>query len=118
MGYVSDIAIAFYPLEGGDIEVVNLWFDNYRPKLNEYRLLDLFCHRTDMLLFQWGAVKWYTGYPEITLIEGMFSDYKDNFNMENYAYEYVRLGEDIDDIEKYNSHGDSKIYVYRNIKIA
>lgn len=117
MGYRSDVAIAFYPKDMGSIEVIEVWFDGYKPELKKYGLLDDFEVRNGVLLFQANGVKWYTGYNDVELIERMIHDYKENFDEENYFYEYIRIGEDITDIEEHCSYEFINLSVSRSIEV-
>ena len=117
MGYRSDVAIAFYPKDTGSIEVIEVWFDVYKPELKKYGFLDDFEVRNGVLLFQADDVKWYSSYPDVALIERMVDDYKTNFDEENYCYEYIRIGEDNTDIEEHCSYGFMNLSVSRSIEV-
>lgn len=71
-------------------------YDNIAP--TEYRVL------------HWDNVKWYENtFQEV--------DYIMNFIRDLDAYQYLRLGEDVDDTE-FESHGDiDMMYINRNIEL-
>lgn len=71
----------------------------YDPVLaEEYRIL------------HWDNIKWYeNNFPEV--------DYIMNFVRDLDCYQYIRLGEDVDDTE-FESHGDiDMMYINRNIEL-
>ena len=107
MGYRSDVAAVIYADDSDTVEVkrqehareqyaVLKVLMNTRFK-EEYEL-DGFTwnNRLMRLEFRVENIKWYEGYPEI---DG-FMDMLDALTKLGYVYEYVRVGEEPDDVDR------------------
>lgn len=72
------------------------------------------CH---MILAQFESVKWYEGYPEVAAWEELISEASDN---EALCTEFVRIGEETDDIQVRYTGDDCGYFVDvdRRIKVA
>lgn len=120
MGYRSDVTAAIYPAEPGD-PLNHCTYKEYETeKYNALRLLmgtkfaqimemedwfgkhaqwDAENHR---LVFEMEAVKWYEGYEDVQAFEAMLIEVAEL----GYCSEFVRVGEETDDIEqRYNGEG-------------
>jgi len=139
MGYRSDIQIAFY-LTKGTIDPytpVNLVLTKDRPTL-PFAALKLWFEETypikeakddwgveikygeDYILLTYHDVKWYDGYEHPNNVRTAFEAFSNAFRSDERdhraQYEFVRVGEDADDIETdRSSYADHRLGVERNI---
>lgn len=71
----------------------------------------------DIVILSWNDVKWYNDFAEVQFIQ----EYLNVMYDANESYNFIRLGEEIDDIEKEGCYGDGScagiIGVYRNIEV-
>jgi hypothetical protein len=75
------------------------------------------------VMFQADDWKWYDSYPDIQFLEKLFDEFEelligDDRNNTSYALEFIRLGEETDDIEE-RMYGaiEGRLYVGRSIHI-
>ena len=112
MGYRSDVAVVIYG-------------DDRNPE--KYALLKTLMNTTFKVAYdEWSAyvtwhdtkcvleffiedTKWYESYPDVIAFTTMLENLRE---IEGYNYEFVRIGEDDDDIEREN-HGDHGEYITR-----
>jgi hypothetical protein len=139
MGYRSDIQIAFY-LTNGTIDPYNainavltkdrptlpfaalkLWFEETYP-IKEAK--DEWCaeikYGDDYILLTYHDVKWYDGYEHPNNVSTAFEKFSNAFRSDERdhraQYEFVRVGEDADDIETdRSSYADHRLGVERSI---
>ena len=118
MGYRSDVAVVIYADDNGvTVEVkrpehareqyaVLKVLMNTRFKEEYERDFDGFTwnDRLERLEFRVESVKWYEGFPEVARFMTML----DSLNDLGYVYEYVRIGEDPNDVHRM---GDGEHYV-------
>ena len=57
----------------------------------------------------WGGLKWYEGFKEVSDLIGFLE------NICPTNYRFVRVGEDLDDVEEHGEFYDSEVYVHRSI---
>jgi len=74
----------------------------------------------DYILLRYEDVKWYSGYEHVTNVEVAFEKFSDTFRSDERdhraQYEFVRIGEDTDDIESdRSSYADHRLNVERSI---
>jgi len=120
MGYRSDVKALVYPL-GGEHNLLH--YDKLKLLMNTTfkdvfdSLVDNFfwndTHR--VLEFTATSIKWYDSYPEVAKFVKFLEDVREL----EYEYEFIRIGEDTDDIED-DSTGDAQgfLYVSRSIEVA
>lgn len=121
MGYRSDVKALIYPL-GGEHNLLN--YDKLKTLMNttfkdvlDYWSDDYFkwndTHR--VLVFDANSIKWYDSYPEVD----RFTIFLHEVHELEYEFEFIRIGEDDNDIETDNS-GDAQgfMYVSRSIEVA
>ena len=121
MGYRSDVKALIYP-QGGEHNLLN--YDKLKLIMNttfkdvwDYWSDDYFKwddkHR--VLVFDANSVKWYESYPEVA----KFMKFLQEVHELEYEYEFIRLGEEDDDVEA-DSSGDSEGYLYvsRSIEVS
>jgi len=134
MGYRSDVTVIMYADTPEEQVMVNEWVKVQlakRTDVEEPGLRHRFYFMPNMVKFEVEGWKWYDSYEEIQWLEKLFEDYVEAFcsTLDNptvktlndertYAIEYVRVGENYDDVvfwEKGCSEG--RIYVQRTIMI-
>lgn len=105
MGYYSDVAIGYaFPDEKTAREVIAVYSMSPQVQKAEVRQVWRLSNVDDcVLLFcMFNGVKWYSDYSDVQAINHM-QDVVANFNGERedfaYAYRFVRIGEDFDDVE-------------------
>ena len=107
MGYRSDVTATFYVKDAKHLSVLKLWLDENFP-------VGIF--QDDILWFDKGmvltceSVKWYDSYEDVKAFDAAVEKYLELVeNSENseeddtpvFSYEYVRIGENYDDVETY-----------------
>lgn len=120
MGYRSDIAAAFYAAEEKDFPVIKLWLmENFPMEMFEENISWF----NKGIIVKDDHVKWYSDYPEVKAFDEAVFKFTRMFcsDVEGAAvgaYEYVRLGENYDDIEtEYRGSCDYILDVQRSIEI-
>lgn len=104
MGYRSDVTAVFYVSKAEHLPVLKLWLSENFP-------MDLFDEHIrwfnrGMILEEQG-IKWYQDYDEIKAFNSSVEKYYGLMNMgaedgddpPKFSYEFVRIGENYDDIE-------------------
>jgi len=125
MGYRSEVCVVFYcPKE--DYLVMKLFMDENEPKDNQlfdksnedhYEVCDL--GDKMMVKFLFPDIKWYETYPEVIEFMEFIEAFGKIANSESstWNYEFIRLGEEYEDIDTRESDGsDSLIQVRREIE--
>ena len=135
MGYRSDVKIVFYltkgtvdtpPTEDNPLvpfAALKFWFEeNYpvREAKDEWCAEIDYGDGLDRILVSYHDVKWYSGYDHPQAVEAVFGKFSDTFRSDERdhrgQYEYVRIGESDDDIERdSSSYADHRLYVVRDI---
>ena len=120
MGYRSDVKALIYP-QGGEHNLLN--YDKLKLLMNT-TFKDVMDYWEDpyftwddkhrVLVFDANSVKWYDSYPEIV----RFIKFLQEVHELEYEYEFIRIGEDDNDIET-DSTGDAQSYlcVRREIEV-
>ena len=121
MGYRSDVKALIYPLGGEHNlleydklktlmnttfkEVYDYWGDEYFTWNDNHRAL----------MFDANSIKWYESFPEVA----RFAPFLDEVHELGYEWEFIRIGENDDDVEADNS-GDAEgyLYVQRSIEVS
>jgi len=119
MGYRSDGKIVFYALKQKDHAAIKLWVDENFPK-DDFDYEEREMNGRKIMEFSFSGWKWYESYPEVQAIEKAMNDFCALFDGENaaveVAMEFVRLGEEYEDIEIKQSGGsDCLLTVSRSI---
>lgn len=120
MGYRSDVMAVFYTYEPNEYPSIKLfidenipeWFrgDEYMRKFEKANLIGI--------KFDISEVKWYESYADVRGFEDALKKF-DKLALENsrWNYEFIRLGEEVEDVETKNSYNaDNLIYVSRSIE--
>tara|TARA_R110000851_G_scaffold2814_1_gene11357 strand:- start:1668 stop:2042 length:375 start_codon:yes stop_codon:yes gene_type:complete len=102
MGYRSDVTIVMYPKRKEDFAALKLYADETFPDKFEVHERD---EGDKYLLLEIDSIKWYEGYEEVDVYTRAFSTWDTMFRDEAepddeplFHYEFVRLGEDYEDI--------------------
>jgi hypothetical protein len=132
MGYRSDVTVIMYANTPEEQVMVNEWVKGQLAKRGAddtlYRNNFTFMH--GMVRFDAEQWKWYESYPEVQWLEKLFEDYVNTFiandlsdsedprNNSTYAIEYVRVGEEYEDIETWaRGEQQGRLYVSRQIMV-
>jgi hypothetical protein len=101
MGYRSGVAALFYATEEKDFPVIKLWLDENFP-------MDMFKESIRWfdrgMVFNEEDVKWYPDYDEVKAFDEAVSKFIEMFCNDlsvgvKGAYEFMRVGENYEDIE-------------------
>jgi hypothetical protein len=123
MGYRSDLMVLIYP----DVDKV----EDESPKYEQLKLLmgTTFKEVVDeyfgscmtwmdsdhVLKFDIKDVKWYPSYPDVQMFEAMLSTLKghtdDDEDIKGYCTEFVRIGEDTEDVEQVHTGDNNNYYL-------
>lgn len=125
MGYRSDVTYVFYTKRGKhDYPMLKLWFDENWPKhdFGEVETGD------SWIQVRYEDVKWYESYPEVIAVNKAVEQFLETFEGSSakeqatdpeiplFAYEYVRIGEEDNDIERDGSEWhDYRLNVSRTV---
>jgi hypothetical protein len=114
MGYRSDVVVAFYKRQGMQSDdmstpVLKLWFDeNYPIEEAKTEWFAEVVVGTDAVLVRYTSVKWYDGYKHVEAVQAALERFDATFDTTSEeslaAYELMRIGEDLNDIE--HTHSD------------
>lgn len=121
MGYRSDVKALIYPVssEHSLIEydklklLMNTTFKNVLDSWGDESFTWDDKHR--ILMFNADSIKWYESFPEVA----SFPKFLEDVHELEYEYEFIRLGEEDDDVES-DSTGDAQGYMYvsRSIEVS
>ena len=120
MGYRSNVMAVFYTYDPTEYASIKLFIDENMPEWfrgDEY--MSTF-EREDLrgIKFDLQDVKWYPSYPDIRGFEqamGKFEKLADEGGKWNW--EFVRIGEEVDDVEQKRSYNsDPLLYLSRSIE--
>ena len=121
MGYRSDLVVLIYP----DVEKL----EDFQPHYDQLKVLmaTTFKHvaaefgdpymtwmdSDHVLKFDLRDVKWYPRYPDVQMFTAMLETFRSE-EIAGYCTEYVRIGEESDDVEERHT-GDNNQY-YLNVR--
>ena len=110
MGYRSTIAVAIYG-DDRDADKYGLLKTLMNTTFKEVYAENDDCaewlDHTHVLMFRFEDVKWYETYPDVIRFTTMLEEIE---GLGDYNFEFVRIGEDDDDIERRNG-GDNCLYL-------
>lgn len=115
MGYRSDVTAVFYVKEAKHFPVLKLWLDENFPMDTFHEYVRWFDRG---MIFEEGNTKWYGDYEEVKAFNVAVENYlglmymsaEDGDDPPEFSYEFVRIGEDYEDIET-AYEGDSCEYM-------
>lgn len=121
MGYSSNLMVLIYP----DVEKI----EDYQPRYDQLKVLmgttfkavsDEFgdpymtwLDKDHVLKFTINDVKWYPSYPDVQQFEAMLNAF--DGDIPGYCTEFIRTGEEADDIEE-RSSGENRQY-YLSVRV-
>jgi hypothetical protein len=107
MGYRSDVTIVMYPKRKEDFAALKLYVDETFPDEFEVHEDNNRIEGFRYLMLEFDSIKWYEGYEEVDVYTRAFSEwdtmFRDEYEPESgtlFHYEFVRIGEDYEDIVK------------------
>jgi hypothetical protein len=117
MGYRSDLKAVFYATPD-KAAAVKLYVDENFPEDLKGDLTPIDNGRYQGYMFAGQGWKWYDGYPDVQAYNRFVSNFLELAEQEEirWAYEFVRVGEDSNDVEEtYSDFSDYQIRVCRSI---
>lgn len=122
MGYRSDIAIMLYAHKAEDASVLKVWFEQFQEGIREHLYDNRIAYNERGILFHAECTKWYDQYIDVQFIENILRQFIDVFQTQDtqraYNYEYIRIGEDMDDVEEKSGYGGFRwMSTERSIKL-
>ena len=120
MGYRSDVVAVFYTHDANEFPAMKLFIDENVPewfKDEEYMRV-VKGSELHVIKFTVNGVKWYPSYPDIQGFERMMDKFDSlGEGGDKWAWEFVRLGEEVEDVEEKSSpESENLLYVVRNIE--
>ena len=109
MGYRSDVHALFYTTKKEDLPVLKLYMDENFPKdLND--LEEISSNRIYGYEMKYEDVKWYESYDDVKAFDAFKTKYlaliDEQEDGKKWKFEFVRIGEDIEDVE-FEQHDSS-----------
>ena len=108
MGYRSDVTMVMYPKRKEDFAALKLYVDETFPDKFEVHYCDARSQQFKgfrYLMLELDSIKWYEGYEEVDVYTRAFSEwdtlFRDEAELDDeplFHYEFVRIGEDYEDI--------------------
>ena len=93
MGYRSIVEVVMYPAKPEDFAMLKLYVDESLPDKFEVAGND-----RKVLHLRLEGVKWYDSYEDVQVYTQCFADWEQMFG-DKCHYEFIRIGEDIGDVE-------------------
>ena len=118
MGYRSDVGFACDPIIKQVVETMAEWDEDLKELLNCGE--DLATHNGfDQGRWRWESVKWYDSFPDVQIMENIMTmcDNIDTSGLCYDSYGFVRIGEELDDIEMKGDPSSFELYVNRSLDI-
>lgn len=120
MGYRSEVTAVFYVSKEEHFPVVKLWLDENFPTKDWDEYIRWFDRG---MVFECNDVKWYESYPDVRSFETAADKFIELCNAEvsegtpTFNYEFVRIGEDYDDVDVFREgiNGEYLLGVNRSI---
>lgn len=108
MGYRSDIKAVFYTTATEQWPALRLFVDENFPEALKGDLEVMGSSNYCGYLFSCEGTKWYDGYDDVKAYNKFVADYEELIDGEAnlpWMYEFIRIGEDTDDIETTQAGG-------------
>jgi hypothetical protein len=115
MGYRSDVAFACDPIIKDVVETVTEWDKEFKEMIGYAEDLSSDDHGR----WKFEDIKWYEGYEDVQIIENIMV-MCDNVDISGLAYDsygFIRLGEEMEDVEMKGDTSLFDLYVNRSIDI-
>jgi hypothetical protein len=119
MGYRSDVHALFYTTNKDDLPVLKLDMDeNYPEDLHD--LEEISSNRIYGYEMKYENVRWYDDYDDIKAFDALKTKYQalieEQETGKQWCFEFVRIGEDDDDIEREQYDSSYVLSVSRKIE--
>jgi hypothetical protein len=117
MGYRSELTAVFYATPD-KAAALKLYVDENFPEELAGNLRPINNRLYQGYMFSESDVKWYDSYPEVQAFNRFVSNFLELAEQEEirWAYEFVRIGEDSNDVEEtYSDYADYQLRVCRSI---
>lgn len=120
MGYRSDVMVLIYPDvdkqedKGAKYEQLKLLMGTTFKDVTDVFGEDITWYDDEHVLkFAIEDVKWYPSYSDVQRFEAMLEDLKgyDDADIKGYCTEFVRIGEDSDDLEETHTGENNQYYL-------
>jgi len=103
MGYRSDVHALFYTMQKEDLPLLKLFMDENYPK-DLHDLEEISSNRIYGYEMKYENVKWYSDYEDVKAFTAFRTKYlalldAQEENGKEWAFEFVRIGEDTEDVE-------------------
>ena len=122
MGYRSNVMAVFYTYDPNEFPSIKLFIDENIPEWfrgDEYMTTFTGSNNLQGIKFDLQDVKWYESYPDVQGFEQALKKFEklaDGADSK-WCFEFVRLGEEVEDIEERQSYGSNNLlYVSRSIE--
>ena len=115
MGYRSDVGFACDPIIKQVIETVGEWDEDFNCLLEDGEDLS----SDNFGRWRFDCVKWYDGYPDVQIVENIMimCDNVDETGLCYDSYGFIRIGEELEDVEMKGDPAAFDLYVNRSIDI-
>ena len=116
MGYRSDVGFACDPIIKQVIETVAEWDKEFKELLDYGEDL---AEGHDQGRWRFEYAKWYDSYPDVQIIENIMimCDNVDTSSLCYDSYGFIRIGEEIEDVEMKGDPSAFDLYVNRSLDI-
>ena len=115
MGYRSDVGFACDPIIKQVIETVGEWDKEFKELLDYGDDLS----SDDYGRWRFESVKWYDSFLDVQVVENIMT-MCDNVDISGLAYDsygFIRIGEELDDVEMKGDTSAFDLYVNRSLDI-
>ena len=115
MGYRSDVGFACDPIIKQVVETMAEWDSEFKELLQCGDDLS----NDDYGRWRFESVKWYDSYPDVQVVENIMTmcDNVSDSTLDYDSYGFIRIGEELDDIEMKGDTCSFNLYVNRSIDI-
>jgi len=129
MGYRSEVDFMFYPEKDEHFPVMKLWLDENMPGTTKdqsgYALLERSTYDgapSPYIHYRATDVKWYEEFADVNAVMKAIDRFNDLFCGEDATipcdYEYVRIGEETEDIEqRFSDNAEFRMHVRREVMV-
>jgi len=127
MGYRSDVALVMYPKNPEDFHLLKLYVDESliapNPEWDEdyYEIIETgMSDLPKYIKFYWESTKWYDSFHSVRIFTNAMNNWAKLFELDDYEYkfhfEFMRIGEEYEDIENNCSDGFNILGAVRRIE--
>lgn len=127
MGYRSDVALVMYPNKPEDFHLLKLYVDESLiasiPEWDEdhYEIIETgYESLPKYIKFYWVSIKWYDSFDGVRVFTDAMRNWAELFELDAHEYkfnfEFIRIGDEYEDIENNCSDGFNILGVARQIE--